>query len=189
MKKATLTSTLALAGVLLLTVAASDLFAMGYGRGGGQWGGRGGGPCIDGSGPGASGLGLTAEQTAKMKELRDAQQKEVTPLRDKMINKRSELKLLWLQANPDRDRINAVQKEMRTLRDKMQDEMTAYRLDMLKVLTPEQQARFQAAGARRGYGPGLGFGDGCEGGGMAGMRRGMGHPGGYGGPHMGRGGY
>lgn len=187
MKKITLT--LALAGVLLLAVTTSDLFAMGYGRGGWTWGGRGGGPCADGTGPGTLGLGLTTEQTNKMKELRDAHLKEVTPIRDKMFNKSSELKLLWLQANPDRDKINAVQKEMRTLRDKMQDEMTAYRLGTLKVLTPEQQAKYQATGARQGYGPGLGFGDGCEGVGRGGMRRGMGHPGWYDGAHMGRGGY
>ena len=187
MKKTTLT--LAMAGVLLLAVTTSDLFAMGHGQGGWPWGGRGGGPCADGIGPGASGLGLTPEQISKMKELRDVHLKDVAPLRDKMFNKSSELKLLWLQANPDREKINAVQKEMRALRDKMQDEMTSSRLDMLKVLTPEQQARFQASAARRGYGPGIGFGDGCEGSDRGGMRRGMGHPGWYGGPHMGRGGY
>lgn len=187
MKKLTLT--LALAGVLFLAFTASDLFAMGYGQGGWSWGGRGGEPCADGTGPGASRLGLTPEQTTKMKELRDTHLKEVAPLRDKMFNKNSELKLLWLQADPDRDKINTVQKEMRVLRDKMQDEMTSFRLDMLKVLTPEQQARFQALTAGRGHGSRLSFGDECEGGGMVGMRRGMGHPGWYGGPHMGRGGY
>ncbi len=174
--------TLAVIGVFFLALASTDLFAMGYGPGGWNRGGRGGGPCADGTGPLASRLGLTAEQTAKIHELRDAHLKEVAPLRDAMITKRSELRLLWLQPNPDRDKIAAVQKEMRTLRDKMQDKMTSYRLDMLKVLTPEQRIRVQAAGAERGFA----FGDGCEGG-M--MRRGMGHPGWNGGPHMGRGGY
>jgi Spy/CpxP family protein refolding chaperone len=98
-----------------------------------------------------------------------------------MLTKRSELGLLWLQPNPDRDKINAAQKEMSALRDKMQDEMTSYRLDMLKVLTPEQQARFQAFAARRGHGPG--FGGECRGGGSS---EGMKGHGSCDGPHRGR---
>ncbi|HUV07202.1 MAG TPA: hypothetical protein VMX75_05700, partial [Spirochaetia bacterium] len=61
-------------------------------------------------------------------------------------------------------KITAAQKEMRSVRDQMQDKMTAFRLETLKVLTPEQRekAKSFASGyaAGRGYGPGRGFGKG-----------------------------
>ena len=110
------------------------------------------------------GLNLTAEQKAKIKELRDAQFKEIKPLREQMFTKRDELRKLWLEPSPDQAKITAAQKEMRSLRDQMQDKMTAFRLEALKVLTPEQQekAKSFAAGysAGRGSGPGRGFGKG-----------------------------
>lgn len=163
-----------LAAIFLVAVMSSDLFALGHGPGRGPGAGPGFGACYDGSGPGARGLNLTPEQDKKMNELREAQLKNIAPLRDKMFAKRDELKLLWLQANPDREKINAAQAEMRTLRDKMQDQMTSARLDMLNLLTPEQRVKFQAAGAR-GYGPGPYAGEQC------GDRRGMMRSGWYGG--------
>ena len=170
-----------LVAVIAVTAFAASAFAFGPG-----WGrGHGGGPCYGGDITALSELNLTAEQTAKTNALREAHLKDIKPLQDKMFSKRGDLKLLWLQTNPDKNKIIAVQKEIRTLRDQMQDKMTSYRLDVLKVLTPEQQEKLKSLKMRRGFGPGMG-GRGWHGGpGYHGGGPGMG-PGG-GGPGLGPG--
>jgi Spy/CpxP family protein refolding chaperone len=155
MKKFTITM------VTVLAVTALAAYAFAFGPGGGR--GHGGGPCYGGDITALSELNLTAEQTAKVNALREAHLKDVKPLQDKMFSKRGDLKLLWLQTNPDKDKIMAAQKEIRTLRDQMQDKMTAYRLDVLKVLTPEQKEKLKSLKMRHGSGPGMG-GRGWQGG-------------------------
>ena len=171
MKKFALT----LVTVLALTALAAYAFAFGSG----MERGRGGGTCYGDEITALSKLDLTAEQTAKVNALREAHLKDIKPLRDKMFIKRGDLKLLWLQTNPDKDKIMAAQKEIRTLRDQMQDKMTAYRLDVLKVLTPEQQEKLKSFKYERGFGPGMGGGRGWQGGqGYRGGGPGMGPGGG-----------
>jgi Spy/CpxP family protein refolding chaperone len=151
--------------LLFLAVAVSPVLAQ-RGRGYDPGGSPGGGPC---SYPASSKLNLTAEQTAKIDALRAAHLKEVKPLQDMMFSKRGDLRLLWLEKNPDQEKIAEVQKEIRSLRDKMQDKGTAYRLEVNKVLTPEQQSQFRNACPGGGFGPGYGRGG-----------RGGGHGPGYG---------
>jgi Spy/CpxP family protein refolding chaperone len=160
MKKTILT----LMAVLVLVALTTTSFAYGWGQG--MRGGRGPGygSCQSGDLQGLSALNLTADQTDKIKNLREAQLKEAQPLQSKMFSKRGELKLLWLQQNPDREKIEAVQKEIRSLRDQLQDKQTNYRLAILKILTPEQQTKVQAFAAGRGLGKGGGFGPGGGGG-------------------------
>jgi Spy/CpxP family protein refolding chaperone len=71
-----------------------------------------------------------------------------------MFDKSVELRRLWLQANPDKGKISAAQTELRTLRNEMEDKSTAFRLDLRKVLTPEQNEKL----ANAGWGRGPGFG-------------------------------
>lgn len=73
---------------------------------------------------GPSGLNLTAEQ--------------------------SELRLLWAEAKPDRDKILAKQKEILDLQKQLEERATAFQLEARKVLTPEQQARLGTFGHGRG---------------------------------------
>ncbi len=96
-------------------------------------------------------LNLTNEQKAKARELREAHLRDVKPLRDQIFSKSGDLRLLWLQANPDKEKILAVQKEIRSLRDQMQDKNTALRVDIVNVLTPEQREKAKA------FGPGCGL--------------------------------
>lgn len=166
--------------LLVTAIIATAALAFGPGRG----------PCYGPGGRGDFGglgaMNLTAEQKTKLTELRDAHFKEVKPLRDQMFAKRDDLRKLWLEANPDQGKITAAQKEMNTLRDQMQGKMTAFRLESLKVLTPEQKekAKSYAAGYRdgRGFGKGQGFGPGgcgmggCQGGGCQGGGRQGGGP-------------
>ena len=153
--------------LLFLAVVVSPVLAQrgrGYGPGGG-WG-PGGGPCSDQA---SSKLNLTAEQTAKIDALRASHLKEVKPLQDKMFSKRGDLRLLWLEKNPDQEKIAEAQKEIRSLRDQIQDKGTAYSLEVNKVLTPEQQTQFRNACPGGGFGSGYGRGG-----------RGGGHGHGYG---------
>lgn len=168
---------LAITFVILLAAAAltASAFAVGPGWGRGHGGGQcGGGGCSGADLTAVPGLNLTSEQTAKINALREAHLRDVKPIRDTMFSKRGDLRLLWLQKNPDQEKIRQTQKEIRTLRDQMQDKRDGHRLELLKVLTPEQQEKLNA------YRPGRGFGPGMKGGGPQG---GPGHHGG--GPGMG----
>jgi len=157
MKKLTLT----MMALLIAGIVATSAFGFGWGRGPGF----GYGPCARGEFGGYAGVDLTADQKAKLSEMRDANFKDIQPLREQMWAKRDELRKLWLEANPDQAKIAAAQKEMSSLRDQMQDKMTAYRLSALKVLTPEQQEKIRSWGPGRGFGPGRGYGPaGCPGG-------------------------
>ena len=158
MKKVTLT----VMAVLFVAAVATSAFAFGWGRGPGY------GPCARGDFQGPAGLNLTAEQTAKIKEMRETQWKEMKPLQEQMFTKRNEIRKLWLEPNPDQAKITAAQKEMRSFRDQIEDRMTAYRLEAVKVLTPEQREKIgsfvQGRGPRQGRGPMHGFGPGAPGG-------------------------
>lgn len=161
MKKLTLTLTAVAVGLLLT----SQAFAWGPGPGKG----RGDRACRE---AGLERLNLTQDQETKIEALRDSHYKAIRPLREKMFDKSVELRRLWLQANPDKDKITVAQKELRTLRDQLQDKSTALRFEIRKVLTPEQNEKlanvswgrgsgFGPRGGMRGhgeYGPGLGMG-------------------------------
>jgi Spy/CpxP family protein refolding chaperone len=105
--------------------------------------------------------------------MRESFFKETLPLRNDMQTKRLELRTLWVQTNPDQEKILAKQKEINALRAQLQEKSTKNRLEMRKVLTPEQQAQLGAYGP--GFGPGFGPGPGMKGG--FGPGRGMGYGG------------
>ena len=163
---------IAVLAIALLTTAGVAM-AQGWGRGPGY--GPGGnapcdGPgCRQGHGPRGSwgaDLNLTAEQTQKMQAMRESFFKETLPLRNEMQIKKLELSTLWAQTNPDQEKILAKQKEINALRAQMQEKGTKNRLEMRKILTPEQQAKVTA------FGPGFGRGHGMKG--RFGHGRGMG---------------
>ncbi len=143
MKKIFLAITV-LALFLLLTFQA---FAWGPGEGRG----KGCGPCRE---AGMEQLNLTDAQKAKIDALRDAHFKATKPLREKIFDKSVELRRLWLQTNPDKNKITAAQKELRTMRDTLEDQSTAHRLAIHQTLTPVQKEKL----ANSGWGKGHGFG-------------------------------
>jgi len=139
MKKTTiivLSLTLALA--LMATVALAWGPGRGYGMGPGY-----GTPAIP---------NLTAEQSSKIQALQKAHLDETTPLQQDLLKKKTELRGLWLTQNPDQAKITALQKEILNLNSKLQEKGTNLRLEIRKVLTPEQQAQMSL------YGPGMGRG-------------------------------
>lgn len=144
MKKLTLTLTAVALGLLL----ASQAFAWGPGPGKD----KGYGTCRE---TGLERLNLTDNQKAKIEALQNANAKATKPLREKIFDKSVELRRLWLQANPDKDKITAAQKELRNLREQMEDKVTALRLEIHKMLTPEQKEKLANShwGRGKGFGP------------------------------------
>jgi len=158
------------ATAIFVAVVATSAFA--YGPGGGRGAYLGGDPLAV-----AQELNLTAEQTAKIKELREQRLKDIKPLQDKIFSKRGDLRLLWLEKNPDQKKILALQKEIRDLRGQLQDKTTNMRLSVYNLLTPDQKDKIKTAftGKNRGrvshhgFRGGKRFGpDGCPGRGMRG---------------------
>ena len=87
-------------------------------------------------------LNLTAEQTEKIRVLRESYLKAKDPLRNQMFSKRAELKLLWMQLKPDPAKIKSRQKEIHDLRWQLQLKRTDYRLAFREILTPEQLSKY-----------------------------------------------
>jgi len=143
--------------VLVLMVAALGALltvpAFAFGRGGCTGNGPGGEPGYHRDKI-FKDLNITDEQKTKIEALQTANLKDLRPLREKMFDKSVELRRLWLQANPDKNKITAAQKEMRTLRDSIEDKDTALKLEIRKLLTPEQNEKL--ANSHWGRGPGFG---------------------------------
>jgi zinc resistance-associated protein len=97
---------------------------------------------------------LTAEQTAQIQALQQAQLKDIAPLQEQLLAKRTELRAVWSSPNPDQAKIAALQKDILNMRGQLQDKATNTRFEMRKVLTPEQQAQLTAYGTGMGYGMG-----------------------------------
>lgn len=102
-------------------------------------------------------LDPTTEQAARIRALDEKYLREIKPLKDQLYGKSRELRSAWLQTTPDRNKINDLQNDVTNLRGQMREKMTAHRLEVLNVLTSEQQAKVQAYDARRDYGSGKGM--------------------------------
>jgi Spy/CpxP family protein refolding chaperone len=99
-------------------------------------------------------LNLSAEQKAKIDAIELVHRKEVMPIKEKMFDKSVAFRRMWLLTNPDKDKIIALQKALRILRHQLEDKTTVHRLEICKVLTPEQRDKL----VNSGCGKGIGFG-------------------------------
>jgi len=108
----------------------------------------------------AAALELTSEQAAQIRTLRQAHLADVGPLRDRIWTKRQELRALWLEMSPDREKIEAAQSELNKLRTQMHEKRLGYYRAVMAILTPEQQEKLRSVvqeqplrhGPRRGMG-------------------------------------
>jgi Spy/CpxP family protein refolding chaperone len=103
-------------------------------------------------------LKLTAEQVALLQALDEKYGQEIEPIREQLYDKGRELKAEWLQTAPDRGRIEIMQGEAAMLHERMRARLAAQRADVLKILTPEQQAHVPDDGSGRVYFKHHGFG-------------------------------
>lgn len=107
-----------------------------------------------------SALNLSAEQSEKIRGLRESFVKETTPIRTQLFTKKTEMRLLWIQTSLDADKIRATQKEILSLMGQMQEKTTDFRLAFRNLLTPEQTSQLLAQDVGRGPGSDWGRGKG-----------------------------
>ena len=81
---------------------------------------------------------LTPEQQTKFQELRQKLNDETAQLRGTMLTKRLELRSLWTNPKADPKAILEKEKEFRGLQDQMRDKSVQLKLEVRKILTPEQ---------------------------------------------------
>jgi Spy/CpxP family protein refolding chaperone len=100
-----------------------------------------------------------------MKALRKSFFEQALSLRNELMSKKLELKALWVQTNPDEEKLLAKQKEINALKAQLQEKGIKNRLEMRKILSPEQQAQMvnllNRHGGWLGYGRGHEFGPCC----------------------------
>ena len=87
-------------------------------------------------------LNLTEEQKSKIEELRLAHHKKILPLKTDLNNKKTELKLLMAIDNPDMKKIESVIEEMGKIKVQIHKSCIQHKLEVRKLLTPEQQKKF-----------------------------------------------
>ncbi len=87
-------------------------------------------------------LNLTPEQTKKIHTLQESFEKDVSPLRIQEFERNAELKMLWMQINPDPENIKTKQREIHDLKLTIEDKATDFRLGFRNILTQEQMLKF-----------------------------------------------
>jgi len=148
--------------VIMAAILATVGLATAQDRGKGHGMGMGYGSHSGGAHSAGSGLwgvlNLTPEQMQKMQALREGFLKEKIPLRNELVVKRLEMRGLWMQTNPDEAKILTKQREINALRAQLGEKIIKNRLEMRKILTPEQQAQLVNLSnrhrGRHGYGRG-----------------------------------
>jgi len=151
--KKTIVLGLCLTVALALIATAALAWGPGFGRG-------------FGAGPGAGYPAipnLTADQSAQIKALQDAFQKENEPLQKKMADKAAEFRFFRGTPGSDAATVKAKQDELFALRTQFQEKLNTLRTEVQKVLTPEQLAKLPAGGQRLALGPAGSFGPGTVG--------------------------
>lgn len=140
--------------------------------------GMGGGGYGRGSGYGMTPYGgsnpnFTPEQSQKIRQMQETHLKEMNELQNRMFGKQAEMRQLWSEPNPDREKILAKDREISELQGQMTEKATRYKLDYQNQLTDEQKSQLPALGSGmgRGGGMGRGFGPGRGSGAGGGMNR------------------
>ncbi|MDZ7263889.1 MAG: Spy/CpxP family protein refolding chaperone [candidate division KSB1 bacterium] len=89
-------------------------------------------------------LNLTDDQKTKLEDLRLAHQKEMLPLRTELQSKMASLRLLQTEEKPDLKKIDQLIDDTQVIRSKMQKARVRHHLEIRKLLTPEQQKKFDS---------------------------------------------
>jgi len=90
------------------------------------------------------GMGLSAEQMAKMQDMHLALQKEMLPLRSQLKSLRTQLKLLLVADKYDAAKVNQVIQKVADVRVRMQKAKIRHQRAMRDMLTPEQRKKFDS---------------------------------------------
>jgi len=122
----------------LILVLASATFVMA-----GPYGKRAGCPLGFGPFPQAD-LNLTSEQAEKILALRQSNFSERQEIRNRLHQRRAEMRLAWMQLEPDLEGIKRNQREINDLRALEQDRSIEHRMALRDILTPEQLTGYLA---------------------------------------------
>jgi Spy/CpxP family protein refolding chaperone len=125
---------------VLTFIAVSAYSAMGRGFGPGYRQGTNAAPA------------LTQDQKDKIFKIQNTLKSDITPLQTDLRQARYDLQKVLTAATLDEKQAQALQDKISGLRDKIEDKTFKARLDILKVLTPEQRQNWG------GYMGGKGFG-------------------------------
>lgn len=126
--------------LLILVLKANSALAFGSGF-------RDHGGFSRGSKPGENkSLNLSPEQESQLKALRDKFLEETVYLRSEIPIKLGELRMLWTNPKPEKDRINAKKKEIMELYTELQIKATENRVLAQNFLTPEQVEKLPVFG-------------------------------------------
>lgn len=93
--------------------------------------------------------GITEEQKQKIRDLKTANLKPQTQLRNQIAEKRARLNTLQAADEVDMKAINKTIDEMTALRAEMQKNMVALHQDIRKLLTDEQRAIYDSRKGKR----------------------------------------
>lgn len=139
--------------IMISTVAVIFLFSatMAFAQ---PWGSRGMGPGYGMPRHMASSLNLTQEQSDKLKKLNEDYLTEITPLKNRLLTKRAEMRLFWEEANSAREKILAKQEEVNEIQRQLEEKATMHRLELQSILTPEQRSKMVEFGSEGGWGHG-----------------------------------
>lgn len=87
-------------------------------------------------------LQLTEEQQTQMQDLQLKFQKEILPLRTQLQKLRADLKLAITSDSYDEGKVNKIIQQMENVRTEIQKKRIAHQRAVRKLLTPEQQKKF-----------------------------------------------
>lgn len=87
-------------------------------------------------------LGLSADQTARVRALAKTRREATKPIKQKLRILRAQLRTLWTAPRPDRAQILAKTKAITALREQQELLRIDFKLGVHAVLSPEQRARF-----------------------------------------------
>ncbi len=93
-------------------------------------------------------LNLSPEKEAQLKSLRDTFLTETVFLRSEIPRKLTELRTLWIDPKPDKNRINTKKREIMELYTELQFKATDYRVLAQRFLTPDQAEKLPVFGLR-----------------------------------------
>jgi len=142
-------------GKVLAITAIAALIVAGLIAYAGPWWGRG-----YGYGPGMGFWAvLTDEQREQIEELTSKFLSETAEIRGRLQAKLIELRNLWTDPNVGEEEILSKSAEVKDLRDQLYEISLKHRLEIRRLLTPDQIRRIGAIfGGRWGAGPRMGFG-------------------------------
>jgi Spy/CpxP family protein refolding chaperone len=106
-----------------------------------------------GWGGGAGFLNLTQDQLSKMQDLHNRYYRETRNLRYDLMQRRLEMRRLFLDPKTDSAALLAKQRELSAVRQRLMDAMARMMIDWRAILTPEQVQKLDMASLARGMMP------------------------------------